>query len=59
MFIAHRLVLVAAAALTTVTSVPPVPSKTAARVVTIVARDYAFDAPDTISAGRTQVRLSA
>jgi uncharacterized cupredoxin-like copper-binding protein len=29
----------------------------AARVVTVIARDYAFEAPDTILAGRTQLRL--
>ncbi|MDB4892292.1 MAG: hypothetical protein JWL61_4147, partial [Gemmatimonadetes bacterium] len=53
MSIAHRLLLVAAALGATAVPTP----KTAARVVTVVARDYAFEAPDTVAAGRTEVRL--
>jgi hypothetical protein len=53
-----RLLLVAAAAITARTAAAaPHDTKPAARVVTVVARDYAFDAPDTITAGRTEVRL--
>ena len=54
MFISSRLVLAVAAVAGATASVPP---KSAARVVTVVARDYAFDAPDTVAAGRTEVRL--
>lgn len=55
-----------AAALTFGTTVPlavlargPAPHHPAprARVVTIVAREYAFEAPDTLSAGRTELQL--
>jgi hypothetical protein len=52
-----RLLLIAAAALAARTGPAPHANAPKARVVTVVARDYAFDAPDTVAAGRTEVRL--
>lgn len=37
---------------------PAAPPPPAARVVTITARDYAFEMPDTLLAGRTELRLA-
>jgi len=49
--------LLIVAALTTTAGDPAKRETKAARIVTIIARDYAFEAPDTVAAGRTQVRL--
>jgi uncharacterized cupredoxin-like copper-binding protein len=36
----------------------PVPTPAAVHVMKVTARDYAFEAPDTVLAGRTEIRLS-
>lgn len=54
-FLSPRLLILAAAAFSV--AAPHTRHAPAPRVVTIVARDYAFEAPDTITAGRTEVRL--
>lgn len=53
------LVLALAAALAATPAPPAAPEASApVRTLTITARDYAFDAPDTVMAGRTLVRLA-
>ena len=52
------IVFVAAASIVRSDTLPLTPKKPRApRVVTVVARNYAFDAPDTIAAGRTELQL--
>jgi len=47
-------ILLLAGAMTTA----PSPKLAAVHVMKVTARDYAFDAPDTVLAGRTEIRLS-
>ncbi len=59
---APRLLAAACAAVACLTAAAPAaaaraPDPPPARVVTITARDYAFEMPDTIAAGRTELRL--
>jgi hypothetical protein len=52
------IVLALAAALAATPAPPAAPEASAPlRTITITARDYAFDAPDTVAAGRTTIRL--